>query len=452
MLLKSLSEINGFLYSYVLVVVLIGCGLFFTVRTKFVQFRLLKDSVKFLFGSGGNKSKGRHISSFQAFSVALASRVGTGNLAGVALALTMGGPGAVFWMWITALLGAATGFIESTLAQYYKREDHGSFIGGPAYYIESGLGKRWMAVISAILITLTFAFGFVSVQSNTIGTAFESQFGLNHFLVGAVVSLLTALIIFGGRYRIAKVATVIVPFMAIGYLILALVVLGMNVTRVPEAISLIFRSAFGGSQIAGGVAGAAVMQGIRRGLFSNEAGLGSAPNADAAANVSHPVKQGLVQSVGVFIDTLVICTSTAMIILLSGVDITSGVTGIELTQQALESQFGPAGSVFVTAALFFFAFSTIIGCYFYGESNLRFFTKKKATLRLFRFAVIAVVMTGFCVSLTTAWECTDLLMAICGLFNIVALLILCPKAFSLLDDYSAQKKEGHDPHLPKWWK
>ncbi|MBR4660487.1 MAG: alanine:cation symporter family protein [Bacteroidales bacterium] len=452
-MLEILKTANNYLYTYVMIGLLIGCGIYFTIRTKGVQFRLIGDSIRLLFRSGDKPTGKKHVSSFQAFAVSLGSRVGTGNLAGVATAITVGGPGAVFWMWITALLGASTGFMEATLAQLYKRRDRDTFIGGPAYYIERGLGSRVLAVISAVLIILTFAFGFTLVQCNTIGSAFNSQFGISNMTVGIGVALLLGAIIFGGIQRIAKVTAVVVPFMAIGYLLVALVVLVLNIGRIPEALSMIFNSAFGVNQIAGGVMGAAVMQGVRRGLFSNEAGLGSAPNAAASASVSHPVEQGLVQAFGVFIDTIVICSCTAFILLLSGVDLSGAAgRGIELTQAALVSQIGPAGSWFITVALFFFAFSTIISTYYYGEANLRFFTKNKWVMMIFRLAVLAVSVAGTCISMESAWELTDITMGICGIFNLIALLVLCPKVIAVLNDYTRQRRSGiKNPQYPDWW-
>lgn len=453
-MLEPLQHINNFLYTYLIIAVLIGCGLYFTIRTRGVQFRLLKDSCRLLVRSQDGKAASgrRHVSSFQAFAVSLASRVGTGNLAGVATAISVGGPGAVFWMWVTALLGAATGFVEATLAQLYKRTDKDSFIGGPAYYIESGLGVRWMAVLSAVLIIFTFAFGFTSVQCNTIGAAFENAFGWNHIVVGVVVAAVVGIIIFGGIQRIARFSAAIVPMMAVGYVALALVVLIMNISSVPAALRLIVESAFGIRQAAGGMIGAAIMQGVRRGLFSNEAGLGSAPNAAATAHVSHPVKQGLVQALGVFVDTLVICTCTALIILLSGVDFRAS-SGIELTQQAVESQLGPVGGWLITVALFFFAFSTIIGDYYYGEANLKFFTRKRWTLIVLRLAVVGMAILGSCISLSEAWELSDICMGLSGLCNLVALVLLSPKVFKALDDYMRQRKAGiKDPTMPRWWK
>lgn len=450
-MLSFLQGANSFLYTYILIAVLIGCGVYFTVRTRGVQFRLFLDSCRQLGRSDETQLGGKHVSSFQAFAVSLASRVGTGNLAGVATAISVGGPGAVFWMWVTALVGGATGFVEATLAQLYKRKDKHSFIGGPAYYIEKGLGLRWMAVISALLIIFTFAFGFTSVQCNTIGLAFENEFGWNHVWVGVVVAAAVGLIIFGGVQRIAKFSAAIVPVMALGYIGLSLVVLFMNIGSVPSALSLIVESAFGLRPAAGGLVGAAIMQGVRRGLFSNEAGLGSAPNAAATAHVSHPVKQGLVQSLGVFIDTIVICTCTALTILLSGVDITA-CSGIELTQAAVTSQTGPIGSLVVTVSLFFFAFSTIIGNYYYGEANLRFFTKKKGALNALRVAVVAMVVTGSCISMDAAWELSDIFMGLSGLCNLVALVLLSPQVYRALDDYTKQRKSGiKNPKMPDWW-
>ena len=454
-MLEILKTANSFLYTYLVIGILIGCGIYFTIRTKGVQFRLFKDSCRLLFKSsdGPAKEGEKHVSSFQAFAVSLASRVGTGNLAGVATAITVGGPGAVFWMWITALFGAATGFMEATLAQLYKRKDKDSFIGGPAYYIESGLGKRWMAVLSAVLIIITFAFGYTLVQCNSIGTAFENQFGFDHRIIGAIVTFILVLIIFGGIQRIAKVTAVVVPFMAIGYLLIAIIVVCMNIGQIPHVLKVIVDSAFGIRQAASGMLGAAVMQGVRRGLFSNEAGLGSAPNAAATAHVSHPVKQGLVQSLGVFIDTIVICSCTAFIILVSPVDITGAQgIGIDLTQAALTSQVGEWGSVFITIALFFFAFSTVISTYYYGEANLRFFTKKKWVMTVFRIIVAAMAFLGTCISLESAWELTDICMGLAGICNLIALFILCPQVVRVLDDYTRQRKAGiKNPVYPDWW-
>ena len=353
------------LWSYVLIGVLIGCGLWFTWKTHFVQFRMVGEMVRLLADSAlpGERHE-RHISSFQAFAVSVATRVGTGNLAGVATAIAIGGPGAVFWMWVIALLGSATAFVESTLGQLYKQHHRDSFIGGPAYYIRRGLHCRWMSVLFAVLITLTFGLSYNSIQSNTICGAMQQAFGWSPLWVGAVLTALALLIVFGGIHRIARVSAVLVPLMAIGYFILAVVIIIMNIGLIPHVFGVIFSSAFGLEQVAGGGLGATMMNGIKRGLFSNEAGEGSAPNAAATAATSHPVKQGLIQALGVFTDTLIVCSCTAFIILISGLYTSPDLNGIVLTQTALQSEVGAAGPVLIALAIFLFAFSSIIGNYY----------------------------------------------------------------------------------------
>lgn len=336
-----IGAINDILWSYILIIMLLGCAIWFTFKTRFVQFRMIKEMIKLLADSTEKTKNGeKHISSFQAFAVSLASRVGTGNLAGVATAIAVGGPGAVFWMWIIALLGASSAFVESTLAQLYKRRGKDSFIGGPAYYMERGLGLRWMGVFFAVLISITFGFAFNSVQSNTICAAWEGAFGFDHRIIGGILTVLTILIIFGGIQRIAKVSSIIVPVMALGYVALALGIVLFNIGKLPAVLELIINNAFGWEQAIGGSIGAALMQGIKRGLFSNEAGMGSAPNVAATADVSHPVKQGLIQTLGVFTDTLIICTCTAFIILFSGAPLDGSVNGVQLTQHALTNEVG----------------------------------------------------------------------------------------------------------------
>ena len=331
-----ISGANDILWSYILIIMLLGCALWFTFKTRFVQFRMFREMIRVLGDSANKAHEGeKHISSFQAFAVSLASRVGTGNLAGVATAIAVGGPGAVFWMWIIALLGSSSAFVESTLAQLYKRKGKDSFIGGPAYYMRYGLGLNWMGVLFAILISITFGFAFNSVQSNTICAALQGSFDFNPAIVGGILTVLTLAIIFGGIQRIAKVSSVIVPIMALGYVALALGIVLFNITELPGVIKLIVGSAFGWEQALGGTVGAALMQGIKRGLFSNEAGMGSAPNVAATASVTHPVKQGLIQTLGVFTDTLLICTCTAFIILFSGAPLDGSVNGVQLTQHAL---------------------------------------------------------------------------------------------------------------------
>ena len=445
---QIINSINDALWGYVMIAALIACALYFTIRTRFVQFRLIGDMFRQLFSSNKaeEKSQGKkRISSFQAFAVSLASHVGVGNLAGVASAISIGGPGAVFWMWVIALLGAANSFIENTLAQLYKVRDKESFVGGPAYYITRGLKCRWMAILFCILTVLTFGFAYNTVQSNTLCSAIENAFGINHIYVGIAITVGTLIVIFGGIQRIAKVSSFIVPFMAIGYLILALYVVLANITIIPEVISTIVKGAFGIEQALGGTIGAAMMQGIKRGLFSNEAGEGSAPNAAATADVSHPVKQGLLQMLGVFTDTLVICSCTAFIILVSGLPLDGSLDGVLLTQEALSVEIGHAGRVFVAIAIFFFAFSSIIGNYYYGEANIAYISKKRWAMSLYRLTVGAMVMFGAVTTLQTVWSLADLTMALMTLCNLVAIVLLGRRVIVLLDDYMRQRREGKDP-------
>ncbi|MEG1544022.1 MAG: alanine/glycine:cation symporter family protein [Tannerellaceae bacterium] len=438
-----ISGVNDILWSYVLIVMLLGCAVWFTLRTHFVQFRMIGEMVRLLCDSAGKTAgKEKHISSFQAFAVSLASRVGTGNLAGVATAIAVGGPGAIFWMWVIALVGASSAFVESTLAQLYKTKGKDSFVGGPAYYMEKGLGLRWMGVFFAVLISVTFGFAFNTVQSNTICAAWEGAFGFDHTMVGVVLTVLTLLIVFGGIQRIARVSSVLVPVMALGYVFLALTIVLFNIRQLPGVIELIVSSAFGWEQALGGSVGAALMQGIKRGLFSNEAGMGSAPNAAATAYTSHPVKQGLIQALGVFTDTLIICTCTAFIILFSGVPLDGSVNGVQLTQQALTNEVGSMGGVFVAVAIFLFAFSSIIGNYYYGEANIRFITGKKSVLLVYRLLVGSMVMFGALASLELAWSLADIMMALMTICNLIAISLLSRQAFLLLNDYVSQKRRG----------
>ena len=438
-----ITSINDVLWTYILIIMLLGCAVWFTIKTRFVQFRMFKEMVRLL-GDSTTKAEGKehHISSFQAFAVSLASRVGTGNLAGVATAITVGGPGAVFWMWIIALLGSSSAFIESTLAQLYKVKGQSSYIGGPAYYMKKGLKQPWMGVLFAILIIFTFAFAFNTVQSNTICAAFEQAFQFDHVTMGIILTVLTLMIIFGGIQRIAKVSSIIVPVMALGYILLAFVIVGMNITHLPDVIKLIVNSAFGWEQALGGGIGVALMQGIKRGLFSNEAGMGSAPNVAATADVTHPVKQGLIQTLGVFSDTLVICTCTAFIILFSGVPLGGEANGVQLTQMALNNEIGSGGSIYVAIAILFFAFSSIIGNYYYGEANLRYITHNKWVMTIFRLMTGAMVMFGAMASLDLAWSLADVCMGLMTICNLIAIVLLGKYAFRLLEDYLAQKRQG----------
>ena len=440
---EFINQANNILWTYILIAMLLGCALWFSFKTRFVQFRMIGEMVRLL-GDSTAKIDGheKHISSFQAFTISLASRVGTGNLAGVATAITVGGPGAIFWMWVIALLGASSAFVESTLAQLFKIRSKHSYIGGPAYYMEKGLKKRWMGIIFAILITITFGFAFNSVQSNTICAAFDSAFNIPPIYMGIGITVITLIIIFGGVHWIANVSSILVPIMALGYIILALYIVITNITRLPEVISLIISNAFGIEQAVGGGIGAALMQGIKRGLFSNEAGMGSAPNAAATAHVTHPAKQGLIQALGVFTDTLLICTCTAFIILFSGKNLNAGLDGIQLTQAALNSQIGNIGSTYIAIAILFFAYSSILGNYYYGEANIRFITKKQNIIHLYRILVGGMVFFGSIASLNMVWSLADLTMVLMAICNLIAIILLGKYAFRLLDDYIRQKKNG----------
>ena len=440
---QIINETNDILWTYILIVMLLGCAIWFSIRTRFVQFRMLGEMIRLL-GDSTAKINGheKHISSFQAFTISLASRVGTGNLAGVATAITVGGPGAIFWMWIIALLGSSSAFVESSLAQLFKIRGKHSYIGGPAYYMERGLKKRWMGILFAVLITITFGFAFNSVQSNTMSAALESAFAVKPWLSGTIISVLTLIIIFGGVQRIATISSIIVPIMAVGYILLALFVVLSNIDRIPTVIGQIIGSAFGWHQAVGGGIGAALMQGIKRGLFSNEAGMGSAPNAAATAHVTHPAKQGFIQALGVFTDTLLICSCTAFIILFSEEHIGNGLDGIQLTQAALTNEVGSIGGIYVAIATLFFAYSSILGNYYYGEANIRFFTSRRWPVLLYRILVGGMVMFGSLASLNLVWSLADVTMALMSICNLIAIFLLGKYAFRLLDDYLEQKRKG----------
>lgn len=442
-LIRWIASVNDLLWTHILVIMLLGCAIWFSFRTRFVQFRMLKEMIRLLGESTGKSNNGQHhVSSFQAFTISLASRVGTGNLAGVATAITIGGPGSIFWMWIIALLGSSSAFVESTLAQLYKVRGKDSYIGGPAYYMRKGLKQPWMGSLFAILIIFTFAFSFNTVQSNTICAAFEQAFHFDNTFMGVILTFLTMTIIFGGIQRIAKVSSFIVPLMALGYILLAFSIVILNIGHLPDVIKLILRNAFGWEQALGGGIGMALMQGIKRGLFSNEAGMGSAPNVAATADVSHPVKQGLIQTLGVFTDTLVICTCTAFIILFSNVYTNGNANGIQLTQMALNYEIGHGGTIFVAIAILFFAFSSIIGNYYYGEANLRYITQNKKVIIVFRILSGSMVMFGALASLDLVWGLADICMGLMAICNLIAITLLGKYAFRLLEDYRQQKKNG----------
>lgn len=440
---------NDLIWTQNLIFLLLLAGLFFTLSSKVVQLRWLPEMFRVIFEKPETLEDGKKgISSFQAFAISAASRVGTGNIAGVATAIVLGGPGAVFWMWVIAFIGAASAFFEATLAQVYKVKDkEGGYRGGPAYYIERGLGQKWLGVIFAILITVTFAFVFNTVQSNTIAASLNEQYEFSNVATGIILAIITALVIFGGVRSIATVSSFIVPIMAVGYIILVGYILFMNIDQVFPMIQNIIRSAFGLHPAFGGAIGFAVMQGIKRGLFSNEAGMGSAANAAATAAVSHPVKQGLIQSLGVFFDTMIICTATAIMLLLY-TDLQFGPSadqGVAVTQKALTMHVGEFGGIFLTIAVFMFAFSSIIGNYYYGQSNIEYLTKNKFVMFIFRLLVVGMVFIGSVVQVQTVWDTADLFMGLMAIINIVALFGLATVVFEVTKDYRAQRKRKLNP-------
>lgn len=446
-----LESISNFIYTYILIIVLVFAGIYFSIRTGFVQFRLFPEALRVL---GEKKKDGKDISSFQALMISTASRVGTGNIAGVATAIAastaIGGYGAVFWMWLLALLGAASAFVESTLAQMYKHKEGDEYVGGPAYYIQKALGSRKWGIVFACLLIACFAYGFNALQSFNAGSALgyyipNYEHSVWPYIVGIVLAVLTGLSIFGGVQRIGHIVSAIVPVMAGIYILLGLFITFKNITSVPYMFAQIFRQAFDAQAVVGGFAGSCVMQGIKRGLYSNEAGMGSAPNAAAAAEVSHPVKQGLVQMLSVFIDTILICTTTAFMLLLSGVPIDSSLQGMPYVQTAVFSQIGRLGPLFIMISIFLFAFSSLVGNYYYTESNFRFIRDSKRGLFVFRLTCVAAVFVGAILDFGTVWSLADVLMGLMAMMNLVVILLLGGKAMTALKDYQRQRKNGKNP-------
>ena len=446
-----LASLNDFLYSYILIFLLVAAGIYFSIRTKFVQFRLIGDAIKALKEKAEKNDNGKSVSSFQALMISTASRVGTGNIAGIATAIVAGGPGAVFWMWVMAIVGGASAFVESTLAQVYKVKDGKEFRGGPSYYIERALGKRWLGVLFSILLIACFAYGFNGLQTYNMSSALEYYIpNYSDTILPAVVGLLiaaaTAFVIFGGVHRIGFISSVIVPIMAGIYILMGIFITLTNLDRVPEMFSLIFEGAFDFRAIFGGFAGSTVLIGIKRGLFSNEAGMGSAPNASATATVSHPVKQGMVQVLSVFIDTLMICTTTAFILLLSGVTgIPEKLDGITYVQAAISANVGSLGIHFITFSIFAFAFTSLIGNYYYAESNILFIKNNRILLNVFRITCLIAIFLGAQADFSTVWNLADVLMGFMAIENILVIFLLGGIAFKVLDDYTKQKKQGIDP-------
>ncbi|MBB6119593.1 alanine/glycine:cation symporter family protein [Nocardiopsis algeriensis] len=451
----AIVAVNDFFWSYFLIPLLIVLAVYFTVRSGVVQIRLLPEMFRVLFSAPGTAPDGqKEISSFQAFAISAASRVGTGNIVGVSTAIVLGGPGAVFWMWLMATVLGSAAFVESTLAQLYKVRTGTGFRGGPAYYILLGLNLRWMAVLFAVVITVTFSLVFNSVQSNSITGAVAASIGAlggdpglgTSALIGLFVTALAGLVIFGGVRRVAQTAQALVPLMALLYIFLGAAVVLLNIGELPRVIGDIFSSAFGVREFVAGGVGTAIVQGMRRGMFSNEAGLGSAPNAGATASVSHPAKQGLVQCLGVYFDTLLVCSVTAFIVLVQNPDY-GGETGIQVTQNALDSSLGTWSLHALTVILFLLAFTSVLGNYYYGETNLQFLDVKPKHMTYFRCAVLAAVFIGSLAPLTLVWSLADIAMGVMALINLVAIAMLSSTAFRLLADYTRQYRNRLDPQF-----
>lgn len=451
--------LNGWLWSTPMIVFCLGVGLYFSLRTRFLQVRHIKDMVMLMFKG---KSSDAGVSSFQALSLALSGRVGTGNIAGTATAIFYGGPGAVFWMWAIAFIGAGTAFVESTLAQIYKVKQDGEYRGGPAYYIEKGMGVKWYAILFAVSALIAMSFLMPGIQMNSIAIGMENAFNMERWLTGLIVVGILAAIIFGGVKRISSVAALVVPFMALGYILVSLYIVAVNITEVPAVFSLIFRSAFGADAAFGALLGLAIQWGVKRGIYSNEAGQGTGAHAAGAAEVSHPAKQGLVQAFSVYIDTLFVCSATAFMILFTGMYntvaadgktfITEGLKGIAagpgFTQAAVDTALPGFGAGFVAIALFFFAFTTIMAYYYIAETNIAYLTRNvssKWPMFILKLVLIASVFYGAVKTADLAWALGDVGLGIMVWLNLIAVVILAKPAFMALKDYEAQKRQGLDP-------
>ncbi|MGC9525297.1 MAG: alanine/glycine:cation symporter family protein [Limnospira sp.] len=438
-----LAFLNDLLWGKVLIVGLIGVGLLFTVASKFVQFRYFGKMFTIL-GQATQREEG-HLSSFQALALSVAGRVGAGNIAGVAVAITLGGPGAIFWMWLIGLIGMSTSFFECTLAQLFKvAEPDGTYRGSPAYYIEKGLGKRWLSALFSVLLLVTFGFGFNALQSYTVATSINDTFGISTRITGVVLMVVLGLVIFGGIKRIAEVAEYVVPVMALGYFLMALFVLITNFSEIPGVFAFIIRNAFGLQEIVGGTLGATIIWGVKRGLFSNEAGLGSAPNVAAVAYVEHPANQGIIQAFSVFIDTIILCSCTAAIILLSSVyEPGTDVGGVTMTQAAMGEHLGWWGQAFVTIALVLFSFTSMIYNYYLGENSLNFFSQEnKLLFNGFRVLTLALIIWGAVQDLSTVFGFADVTMGLLAIVNLVALVMLFKVSLQVMGDFDRQIAAG----------
>ena len=450
MLSMVIDSISSFMYSKLLIIMLIGAGVYFTIRTRFPQVRLFRSACKAVMEKPDDKEA---VSSFQALMVSTASRVGTGNIVGVSSAICIGGFGSVFWMWVIAIIGSASAFVESTLAQIYKKKDEdGNCYGGPAYYIEAALHCRPLAIAFCISMIATYAFGFNMLASYNLQSTFAG-FSFYHadvtpWIIGGILSVITGWCLLGVGSRIVKVTSTLVPVMGVAYIVVALIVVILNIGYIPTVFATIFKEAFDFKAIFGAFAGSAMMQGIRRGLYSNEAGIGSAPNAAASANVSHPVKQGLVQMLSVFIDTLLLCTATAMMCMSSGIEPTEALQGAPWVQAALHESLGAFGPAFITVSMILFAFTTLLGNCFYCDNLLTYIHKKKpgkTFMAGFRIVCAVVVFVGAGMEMSMLWNISDVLMGVMAIINIPVILILSNTAMKALKDYERQLKMGVNP-------
>ncbi len=446
-----LAQISNFMYSYLLIILLLAVGLYFTIRTKFIQFRMFAESIRVV---GEKPEKAGSTSSFQALMVSTASRVGTGNIVGISSAICLGGYGAVFWMWVIAIIGGASAFVESTLAQIYKRHnpETGESYGGPSYYIEAALHSRPLAIVFALSLIITYAVGFNMVASFNLQDTFSGyafyDTATTPWIIGAVLAVLVGYCIMGGGKRILAITSTLVPFMGGLYVLVAIIVIIMNIQLLPQVFGRIFSEAFDFQAIFGGFTGSCMMYGIKRGLFSNEAGVGSAPNAAASANVSHPVKQGLVQMLSVFIDTLLICTATAFMLLCSGVEPDAAMQGAPYVQQALSTVFGTVGPIFITVAMVLFAFTTLIGNLYYVDNAWSFIFKEappKSFMFGFRVFAMFVVLIGASQSIDVVWNLADVLMGVMAILNLPVIVLLSRPALAAMNDYWSQRKSGKKP-------
>lgn len=446
---QIINTVNDALYSYILIIILVIGGLYFTCRTRFVQFRLFKEQFRAVMEKPQDSNG---VSSFQALMVSTASRVGTGNIIGVSTALCLGGFGSVFWMWLIAIVGSASAFIESTLAQIYKKKGPDGSYGGPAYYIENALKCRPLAVVFSILLIITYGFGFNMLASYNLQSTFSSYVFYNKeitpWIIGLVVAVLVGFCLFGGGKRILKVTSTLVPFMGVAYILIALVIVFMNIGLLPDIFKTIFTEAFDFQAIFGGFSGSCVMFGIKRGLFSNEAGVGSAPNASASAEVNHPVKQGLVQVLSVFIDTILVCSATAFMCMSSGVEPSAELSGAPYVQAALSSTLGVFGPIFITVAMLMFAFTTLVGNLFYVDKAIFFIFKKmpsKPFMRIYYIIASLVILLGAGLSADLLWGIADITMGAMTIINMPVILYLGKYAYKALKDYEKQRKDGVEP-------